>query len=104
MLWIDSLRKMPKPKGDVVRLDPPLHGACVNDAPVCEHGQHMATIKRNPESPSGLMLQYWRCRCAVPLIGAELFRCVREMRQALARQRQRQQQEQLRSWHGDNAA
>jgi hypothetical protein len=66
----------------------------------------MATIKRDPESPSGLILRYWRCHCEAPLVGAELFRCIREMRQAIGRQRVRQQQQQVRSWpwHGGDAA
>ena len=50
---------------------------------------------------SGLALQYWRCRCVAPLNGAELFRCIREMRQAIARSvRQRPS----RSWRGGDAA
>jgi hypothetical protein len=86
MLWTDRpLKRTGGDAGGVVRLDPPLHGACVNDAPTCKHGNRMATIKRDAESPSGLVLQYWRCRCVVPLAGAELFRCIREMRQAIAR-------------------
>ena len=52
-------------------------------------GQRMATIKRDPESPSGLIVRYWRCHCVAPLNGAELYRCIREMRQAIARRQQR---------------
>ena len=92
MLWKDSMWKVPKRDRDasVVRLDPSLHDARVNDAPMCEHGNHMATIKRNADSPSGLVLQYWRCLCVVPLVGVELFRQIREMRQAMARRDTRQ--------------
>ena len=42
------------------------------------------------DSPSGLVLQYWRCLCVVPLVGVELFRQIREMRQAMARRDTRQ--------------
>jgi len=88
----------------VVRLDPPLRGACVNDAPLCEHGNHMATIKRSAESASGLALQYWRCLCVVPLVDAELFRCIREMREAMARRQQRAQPlRPSQPWHGGGA-
>ena len=37
------------------------------------------------EGPTGLVLRYWRCRCEVPLVGAQLFRCIRQMREAAAR-------------------
>jgi hypothetical protein len=90
MLWIEHTLKRKDKGADVVRLDPPLHGANVNDAPLCEHGQHMASIKRDPDSPSGLVLRYWRCHCVVPLVGAEYFRYLRQMRQAMARKREPQ--------------
>jgi hypothetical protein len=76
----------------------------VNDAPICERGQRMATIKRDPENLSGLILRYWRCHCVMALVGAELYRCIREMRQAIARRQQRQQRQPSRPWHGGDAA
>jgi len=76
----------------------------VNDAPVCEHGQRMATIKRDPENPSGLILRYWRCHCVAPLVGAELFRRIREMRQAMTRRQRRELRQPSRPWHGGDAA
>ena len=96
MLWITRDYKLPKATGAVVPLDPPLHGARLNDAPACEHGNRMAVIKRNhPANPGGLVLSYWSCKCVQPLAGAELFRCVREMRRALERRRHRQLQRPL---------
>jgi hypothetical protein len=101
MLWTN--RTMKRNKGaPVVRLDHPLHGANINDAPACEHGQAMATIKRHPDR--GLVLRYWRCHCEKPLVGTELYRCIREMRRALSRQQKREHQQPMRSWHGDDAA
>jgi hypothetical protein len=88
MLWTDRMMQRVK-NAAVVRLDHPLHGANINDAPACEHGQVMATIKRHPDH--GLVLRYWRCHCEKPLVGAELYRCIREMRQALLRQKRQHQ-------------
>jgi hypothetical protein len=90
MLWMDHFWNPPKANGAVVALDPPLHGARLDDAPACEHGNRMAVIKRNPDCAGQLVLRYWGCHCVQPLAGAELFRCVREMRRALERRRRRQ--------------
>jgi hypothetical protein len=103
MLWKTDLPRKRTNGESVVRLDPPLHGACVNDAPLCEHGNHMATIKRDAGSPSGLALRYWRCHCVAPLVGAELFRAIREMREAMTR-RSAARQRPSRSWQGGDAA
>jgi hypothetical protein len=103
MLWTN--RPLKRSEGAaVVQLDPPLHSACVNDAPPCEHGNHMATIKRDPENSAELVLRYWRCRCETPLVGTELFRQIREMREAITRRQRREQLQVSRPWHGGDAA
>ena len=106
MLWIAQDHKMPeRDVGGVVRLDPtPLHGASVNDAPPCEHGNIMGAIKRDPNNPGTLIIQYWRCKCQVPLVGAELLRRTRQMREVIAKRRQHHPQRQPRPWQGGDAA
>ena len=45
----------------------------------------MGAIKRDPNNPGTLIIQYWRCKCQVPLVGAELLRQTRQMREVIAK-------------------